>query len=151
MSPSDAPALEMMPVSAEERSLLGARLLHAMQESLYSNRMLVAPRRIREVANEEVDSLLAFLLTRDARSVTERGMRLAREGLGQRSVNNMASTLRLTAWEIARHQRDTMEMVKAIDAYTTSLLDGYMTAYEDELRREQQRTHDAYVRSVSGS
>jgi hypothetical protein len=138
-------------VSPEERAILSARLLKSMQESLYSNRMLIAPRRIREVANEEIDSLLSFLLSGNRKAAAERGTRLAAEGLGQRSIINMTSTLRLAGWEIARHQHNTMEMVTAVDAYTTALLDGYMAAYEEDLRREQQRTHDAYVRTLSSS
>jgi hypothetical protein len=144
----DAATIDITP---DDRTLIGARVLQSMQASLYSNRMLVAPRRIREVAQEETQSLLDFFVVRDRSAALERGARLAQEGLGQRSVISMMSALRLAGWEIARRQTRMMEMVTAVEAYTEALLEGYMAAFEEDLRREQQRTHEAYVRSIGGS
>jgi hypothetical protein len=111
--------------------------------------MRVAPRRIKELVQEEIVLLQEFLVADDKDRVRERGKHLAREGLGPQAMINLSSTLRLSCWEIARHQQNVSEVVAAIEDYTVALLDGFLTTYEQELCREQQRTHEAFVRSLS--
>lgn len=139
-----APAL----LTSEDQAAFSEKLQHNMQLGMYSNRMRVAPRRIKDLAKEEVALLQEFLVNRETNLARERGQHLAREGLGLQSLINLSSTLRLSCWEIALKQSNHIEFVTAIEAYTSALFDGFLTTYEEELRREQQRTHEAFLRSL---
>jgi hypothetical protein len=143
------PRVAALQINSEDQAVLGTKLLQTMQQSIYANRMRVAPRRIKELVQEEIVLLQEFLVADDKDRVRERGKHLAREGLGPQAMINLSSTLRLSCWEIARHQQNVSEVVAAIEDYTVALLDGFLTMYEQELCREQQRTHEAFVRSLS--
>lgn len=137
--------------TSEDKAFLAEKLLQAMRETIYSNRMQVAPRRIKELAQTEIASIVNFMETSESQIVNEHGMMLAREGLGQKSIVSMTSALRLGIWEIIKWQSGLMETVNRSEDYTKALLNGYMSAYEEEQRREQQRTHEAFVRSINNA
>lgn len=141
--------LQDLKLTLDEQNYLVARVLQALRESMYANRMLVAPRRINEVAKEEVGSLVHFLERHEQDRVRERGINLAEEGLGQRAIVNMASMLRLGCLNLAQDRDDLVRIADVAEEYTRALLEGYCAGYEEALRREQQRTHEAYVRSIS--
>ncbi len=132
-----------------EQAVLEAQVLKALQETLYSNRMRVAPRRIKELAQGEAGQVMQFLETQDQESVFTHGQHLAREGLGQKAVVRIASAIRLAGFSAA--QSECGKDADMLEAYTNALLDGYMVTYEDTLRVEQQRTHEAFVRSLNGN
>jgi predicted DNA-binding ribbon-helix-helix protein len=132
-----------------EQEALTASVLHSLRESMYTNRMLVAPRRINQIAREEVTSFMRYLAVENADQIRSRGIQLAEEGLGQRAVVNMASALRLACLNSTNQTDELFRIADLVEAYTRALLDGYCAGYEEALRREQQRTHEAYVRSVT--
>lgn len=143
------PVIATLKITSDDQAELTTKLQQTMQEWIYTNRMRVAPRRIKELVQEEIVLIQEFLVTGEKDSVREHGKHLAREGLGSRSIINMSSMLRLSCWEIAERHGETTPLVIALEAYSVALLDGFMMTYEEELCREQQRTHDAFVRSLS--
>ncbi len=135
--------------SSREQDRLVTCLLNSLRESMYTNRMRVAPRRIEQVAREEVTSFIRYVEAENTDVIRSRGIQLAEEGLGQRAVVNMTSALRIGCLNSAGQTDDLTRIVDVVESYTRALMDGYCAGYEEALRREQQRTHDAYVRSVT--
>ncbi len=144
-------AVETVSLSSEDQAVLAGKLLQAMREHMYSNRMQVPPRRIKELAENEIALIVDFLDKGESQIINEHGMTLAREGLGQKSIVAMASAFRLGVWKIINQQPDFLPTMNLVEDYTNALLNGYMTAYEEEQRREQQRTHEAFVRTTTNS
>jgi hypothetical protein len=151
MIAQDDQVIDTVNLTPEDQAVLRAKLLQAMQASMYSNRMQVAPRRIKEMAQAEIALMQEFLVTRAQQMIYEHGMVLAREGLGQKSVVGIASALRLGLLEVVRQSPEFMALVNLAEEYTAALLNGYMAAYEEEQRREQQRAHEAFVRSIGNA
>lgn len=144
MSPQHSKLAEVV---AENQSKIKDNLYAAVQPSLYSNKMHVAPRRLKQLMEEEVDALHTFLLQPDTAKVVERGQQLAESGFGHQTMINLTVTLRAVGWQWLSQQNPTPSEVMAIETYTSALMEGYMTGFEALLQREQQLTHEAYRRA----
>ena len=131
----------------QNEAAIEEKLFKAVQESMYSNKMRVAPRRLRQIAHEEITALRNFLAHPETAQVQERGRQLAEEGFGHRAMVNLTTTLRLAGWEWCVQQANVLETITTIEAYTSALMEGYMTGFEALLQREQQLTHEAYQRA----
>lgn len=124
-------------------------LCNALKAQAFSNRMLVSPRRLNAVANEEVESFFNFIHDNDAQNILQRGNELAQMGLGQAAVLEMCSALRSLIWSIEDISNSTRQSIQQhIEAYTVALLEGYMQGREEEVRLEQERTREAYLRTL---
>jgi hypothetical protein len=145
----DENSLKVVADAATDEEQINASLRKALRGTAFSNRMLISPRRLDELGREETRNFYAFLDALDTASVTERGRQMALDGLGQASVLSLCSALRQT-W-LAVCQTSSNGLPKAIGAaenYTTALLLGYMQGREEELRQEQERTRNAYLRTL---
>lgn len=127
---------------------LSAALQQGLQEALYSNRLMIAPRRIREFAREEARFFLQAGLGNDEEQLRARGRHLAEQGLGLRSVTNLSAAVRRTCLEQHAANGTFFIVLEMVDRYAGALLDGYFNACQEELRRELQLTQEAYRRSV---
>lgn len=134
-------------VISQNAEALEEVLFKSIQESLYSNKMMVAPRRLKKIVQDEARGLSDFLTEHDPSQVQERGRHLAEAGLGHRAIVNMTTAMRMTTWKWANPYVDNLETVSTIEAYTSALMEGYMSGFEAALQREQQRTHEAYQRA----
>ena len=139
-------SLELTPV---ERSEMEGQLVQSLKGAMFSNRMRIAPRRLQELANDETSALQQYLTEPSDAAARERGRRLQAEGLGHRSIINMTSSLRVAGLRLAAQHGDAEAVFSAVEAYTSALMEGYLAGLEDDLRLEQQRTHEAYVRSLN--
>jgi hypothetical protein len=128
---------------------LSAAILNQLRAEMYANRMLISPRRLREIAQAEVAALDAYLVTGDADAVRRHGRSLALEGLGHRAILGLVAALRGTAWGQADASAHWPEGARQAEDYGSALLEGYMTGREDELKHEQQLTHEAYIRTLT--
>lgn len=135
--------------SVDDQEVLSAQIQRTMQQWIYSNRTRVMPRKMKELAQEEIGLLQQFLVTGEIDAVRERGKYLANEGFGTPTMVNLASTLRLGCWEIAAQAADVTRFVASLETYTAALLDGFLKAYEEDLCREQQRTYLSLTKSQS--
>jgi hypothetical protein len=131
-----------------DQDQLSSILFTALQGTMYSNRMHVAPRRIRQVADDEVAALMSLFSSRDAQPIEARGAHLLRQGLGHQSIIQLTSALRKCAPELTDHPTSPDTAIQLLETYTSALLTGYFAAHEEELRHEQQLTHEAYVRTL---
>jgi hypothetical protein len=119
-----------------------------LKSHAFSNRMLIAPRRLALIAREEYDSFCRFLEATDVHLATEHGKQLAQEGLGQSAVLGMVSALRRTCTSLkATDSNEGADLLELAEDYTTALLDGYMQTRETDLLREQERTRNAFNRT----
>ena len=119
----------------------------ALSQTTFSNRMLIAPRRLQQIGTEEVETAVAFLKHQDRQMVIEHGYQLANEGLGRASVFAMSTALRRTCWD-SQITGESSALFDLIEEYTTAFLEGYLTGLEEEIRQEQERTRQAYLRSI---
>jgi hypothetical protein len=130
------------------KEAITSSLCRALHETVFSNRMLIAPRRLDEVGREEAAAFLGFLETGDEEAVRERGRQLALEGLGHRSILIMTETLRRTCREGVNPGDKTLPaLLEAAGRYVNALLEGYMASREEDILREQERTREAYLRA----
>jgi hypothetical protein len=112
-----------------------------LRKTTFSNRRLIAPRRLDEIGRGEAQAFVEFLGTGDEKAVNARGQELALEGLGHRSILSMTQALRL----FCRENVNPGDVVA--DRYITALLEGYMAGRESDLLREQEHTREAYLRA----
>jgi hypothetical protein len=123
-------------------------LSQALRANAFSNRLLIAPRRLTQLGREEFDRFCTFLNDQDTRLVIEHGRSLALEGLGQTSVLNLTAALRQTCLGLRDADRETGGgLFDLTECYTAALLEGYMHGREEELRQEQERTRQAFFRT----
>ena len=134
-------------VSAHKETITSS-LCRALRETTFSNRMLIAPRRLDEIGREETAAFIGFLETEEARAVHERGRQLALEGLGHRSVLTMTEALRRACRESVNPGDEMLStLLGAAGRYVNALLEGYMAGREEDILREQERTREAYLRA----
>jgi signal transduction histidine kinase/CheY-like chemotaxis protein len=123
--------------------LLG-RLQEALEATAFSNRFLLPPRRLPQIAKAETDAFLDFLKTGDADRIREQGVKRAEEGLGERAILRLGTTLR----QFCRDYQ-AGEALRASDVYADALLEGFMEGREAIVLREQEQIRRALQRVVS--
>ena len=151
MSPASSPL-------QARRELLVGLLETLLGESIFDNRYSMHPRRLSTLAAELADNYIraaeggfgaaeggfgaAEGLSREA--ALEEGARLAQEGLGEKTILRIAASLRRFSLggtdedaKPARNQAATAE------EYTSALLEGFITAREAQLLRDQEQLRRA--------
>jgi uncharacterized membrane protein YccC len=119
-------------------------LHQALRATDMSNRLLISPRRLEEIAQEEVEAFLDFLDTGDEEETRQRGARRASEGLGERSTLAMTEALRRACW-MANLDREALRVaLEASGRYVNAFLEGYISGREEEILKEQERTRHAF-------
>jgi hypothetical protein len=129
-----------------QKAVVASDLHQALRATALSNRLLIAPRRLEEIAQEEVETFLHFLDTGDEEEARQRGARRASEGLGERSALAMTEALRRACW-MANLDREVLRVaLEASGRYVNAFLEGYMSGREEEILKEQERTRHAFQR-----
>jgi hypothetical protein len=128
------------------KSAIASELHQALQATDMSNRLLISPRRLEEIAQEEVETFLHFLETGDEEETRQRGARRASEGLGERSALAMTEALRRACWMANLDQEALRVALEGSGRYVNAFLEGYMSGREEEILREQERTRHAFQR-----
>jgi hypothetical protein len=148
-----SPIVEKMAADLLDDTVIDAIKVHlneALRSSMFSNRMRISPRRLGEIAEEETLSVAAFVTLKDRERVEQRGYTLAHEGLGHQAILNVCARLRMIWRDSNIHlTAPTSESTEDIEAYTGAVLEGYMRGREDEVKREQERTRAAYLRTLA--
>lgn len=129
-----------------QKAAITSDLHQALRATALSNRLLIAPRRLEEIAQEEVEALLHFLETGDAEETRQRGARRALEGLGERSALAMTEALRRACW-MANLDREMLRVALEFSGrYVNAFLEGYMSGREEDILKVQERTRHAFQR-----
>ncbi|TEU14004.1 MAG: hypothetical protein E3J21_17125 [Anaerolineales bacterium] len=128
------------------KTAIASELHQALRATDMSNRLLISPRRLEEMAQEEVETFLHFLETGDEEETRQRGVRRASEGLGERSALAMTEALRRACW-MANLDREALRVaLEASGCYVNAFLEGYMSGREEDILKEQERTRHAFQR-----
>jgi len=121
-----------------------SRLQETLEATAFSNRFLLSPRRLPQIAKAETDAFLDFLKTGDADRIRAQGVKRAEEGLGERAMLRLGTTLR----QFCRDYQ-AGEALRAADVYADALLEGFMEGREAIVLREQEQIRRALQRVVS--
>lgn len=131
-----------------QKTVIVSELHRALQVMELSNCLLISPRRLEEMAQEEAEALLQFLETGAVEETRARGARRASEGLGSLSALAMTETTRQVCW-IANPSRETLRVaLEACGRYVSAFLEGYMSGREEEILTEQERMRQAFQRAL---
>lgn len=129
-----------------QKAAIASDLHQALRATDMSNRLLISPLRLEEMAQKEVETFLHFLDTGDEEETCQRGARRASEGLGERSALAMTEALRRACW-MANLDREALRVaLEASGRYVNAFLEGYMSGREEEILKEQERTRHAFQR-----
>ena len=103
-----------------QQSELADTLAKDLLSKTFENRFTLHPRRLQEIAPEEVAAFTGFLSTRDLDAVQAHGEHRAHEGLGERPMLGICRILRRFSLDIAKHfDVETIEHALEItDSYT---------------------------------
>ncbi|MFB0536591.1 MAG: hypothetical protein ACETWR_16605, partial [Anaerolineae bacterium] len=123
--------------------LLG-RLREALEATAFSNRFLLSPRRLPQIAKAEADAFLDFLKTGDADKIRRQGAKRAEEGLGEQAVLRLGTTLRQFCRDFLAD-----EALRTADVYTDALLEGFMEGREALILGQQGQIRGALQRVMS--
>jgi hypothetical protein len=124
--------------TAQEEAISDVR--HALTANAFSNGKLLRPRRLAEIARQEVEAFVHHAGVNDGEVTRQRGRQLAGHGLGHRSMLHMAEALRRAGHNGLGNDE------QAVSDYVVALLEGYMVGREQNLLQEQSRTVQALIR-----
>jgi len=104
---------------ASRKVAVVSELHQALRATDMSNRLLISPRRLEEIAQEEVETFLHFLETGDEEEA---------------------------CW-MANLDREALRVaLEASGRYVNAFLEGYMSGREEDILKEQERTRHAFQR-----
>ncbi len=132
------------PSAHVDETRLVAELRQALRDTIFDSGLNIAPRRTNPIAQEIATSYLQFLTLEDGEACRTYGQRLAREGLGHRSILSMTEALRRVCWE---SQNPGIGFLAVTGRFANALLLGYMAEREAVIHQEQERTFRATKRS----
>ena len=133
---------------AAQKTTIVSELRQALRATGLSNRLLISPGRLAEIAQEQVEAFLGFLETGDEEEIRQRGACRASEGLGERSVLAMTEALRQACWTSNPGREALGVALEASGRYVNAFLEGYMSGLQAEILREQERTRSAFQRAL---
>jgi PAS domain S-box-containing protein len=121
----------------QNRKRLTEALNCLLRETAFDNRYALHPRRLSAIGTEQATSFLEFLASPDEGRASANGALLAQEGLGEKVVLKLASSI-----------RDYCRPALAADAgaaerYTTLLLEGYLAAWKAQMLTDQEQLRKA--------
>jgi len=134
--------MEVKPFITEEKMATLAQTVEAgLRECAFDNHSTLHPRRLAEIGARQVELYDAFLRSREPDGILAEARALAEEGLGERTVIRITSTLSLF-WveQLARDPDLLREAASATHEYTSLLLEGFMAGREALILKEQERT-----------
>jgi len=132
-------------VDVNRADLIG-RYQQVLQESLFTNRALVRPNVIKQVAADEAEALLNFL-KQSGFSGAERGEKLHQAGFNVGAVLKLSQTTRQFLLDhLEDHQA--VHVLAAVDAYQQAVMEGFIQSIEEEHRIELEQTRNALQRGA---
>jgi PAS domain S-box-containing protein len=124
-------------MSPEKKELISA-LDACLRETVFENRYSLHPRRLSEIGSEVVEAFLSFCDAPDNAVASDVGAGLAREGLGDKIILKLASRLRMLC-----QKEPAGAALDSVERFTTSLLEGFLSARETLILRDQEQLRRA--------
>jgi PAS domain S-box-containing protein len=132
-------------VFLRQQSELADALAKDLLSRTFENRFTLHPRRLQEIAPEEVVAFTGFLSTHDLDAVQAHGEHRAHEGLGERPTLGICRILRRFSLNIAKSlDVETIEHALEItDSYTDAYIYGYMIQRSNQILEDQEQLRKA--------
>ncbi len=133
------------------QSELVDRISQTFLSMTFENRFTLHPRRLKEIAGDEVESLKKYFLTLDSAAAQELGKAHAFEGLGENTILALGKILHQFFFhQFFFHQfffdKTTAQefeilrvILKTVDSYLAAYLLGFIKGREDLTLKEQER------------
>lgn len=123
---------------------LASAVRSAIQETIFTSGLRIAPRRVGEIADALTQSLVSYYDQRDQQTAQAAGEALAVEGLSPQSLLAAAEALRSYCQGKSNPLTDLEEVVVS---FVTSVTLGFISSRENRLLRQQEQTFQALVRA----
>jgi hypothetical protein len=127
-----------------DEQVLAEVLQSTLRSTLFSSGLTVSPRQVNKVGTDIASLFFAFYGDCDDTAVQAAGLRYAEAGLGRRSLLAMTEALQRACRQLSNPLADLPDIA---GAYVNALLEGYMAGREEQVRQEQERTLQAYLRA----
>jgi len=133
---------------ASEHADLVTLYQQTLRERVFTNRYVLRPIMLGGIADEEADTLLAYLShpTRDL--AFDRGTKLCEAGLSEQSMLGLGEATQ--QFFLSKMSNETiLPALQAIDTYLHAVIQGFMQSREKVILNEQERTRSALDRTLS--
>lgn len=117
--------------------------------SALTNRYVLHPRKLKEIAKDDIDRFMDFLDSADEQKAADCGRERARAGLSHKVFVDMCTILRIHALRSADQQNyPALEMtISLIDTFASARIAGYIEQFEIQLLDDQEKMRIALARA----
>lgn len=124
---------------------LAGDLKRALQATMFSSTLRIAPRHLQRIAQELAGTVERFVTGAIGSGEMEAyGHQLVSEGLGRQALLALVQVIGRTLWESGD---PAIQQIAVAGSLTHPLLEGYIAGREAHLLREQERTRVALERA----
>jgi len=111
----------------------------------FENRYTLHPRRLKEIASEEVEIFINFFSTRDTEAIIEHGKKRSVEGLGERPLLALFKIYQKCSLAISKdHNYDSLHYaLETVGSFMETYLHGYMTERIKQTLTDQEQLRRA--------
>jgi hypothetical protein len=130
---------------SQDGARLANQLQQALQGTIFSSTLRIAPRRVRQIADEFAAVFRQFAEEQErSETVHAYGRRLATDGVGHQAILALTDVLHRECWAPID---PAVRILPVSVRYSSALLAGYMAGREAHLLQEQERTRQALERA----
>lgn len=119
-------------------------MLEAVLATTFSNRMMMKPRKLKDMVQTECYAFLDYLQGTSPVDAKSRGIILAENGLGHESILAITTSIRQSYHRFLSDSE--VVTFDTVESYCNLLTNGYISGRVIEVRKEQERAHEAYIR-----
>jgi hypothetical protein len=143
-------------ILVRRKEVITTELDSLLRATAFDNPYSLHPRRLAEIGAQQVACLHQFLEAPNPEAAAALGGRLAKDGLGERTILKLAARLRILCRRELSAEAETPpgeaeQTLDAVEAFTTSVLEGYVGAWKAELLGDQERLRKAVADAIAGS
>jgi len=112
---------------------------------VFENRYTLHPRRLKDIASEEVEIFINFFSTRDTEAIIEHGKKRSVEGLGERPLLALFKIYQKCSLAISKdHNYDSLHYaLETVGSFMETYLHGYMTERIKQTLTDQEQLRRA--------
>jgi PAS domain S-box-containing protein len=133
----------------QKEKQLSDALDSVLRETAFDNRYSLHPRRLAELGSEIVRSLLQSMEDRSTVDAFGFGLRLAREGIGEKTILHVDTRIRRFVRDEPDGDRESRAAaLDAVDTFMEDLLAGFMKAREDQILTDQEQLRRALATAL---
>jgi signal transduction histidine kinase len=144
---ADALRKQLAQIAEANRDDLVNCYIRCLRETLFTNRSDLRPGQLKEIASNEVDALLTFLV--DPRfSVIEHGMQLRKQGLSDQTLLGLGKAVRQSFFGFLEPAL-LVSAIEILDSFQNALIEGFIKEHEKIILYEQEQIRSAFEIAIS--